>query len=59
MHAYIIYAAPQNHLLFANRQFLARINHDGTGVQAIRLTHSSGIAPNAIAIDYDIRLEGS
>ena len=50
-----MHTAPQNYLLFANRQFLARINHDGTGVQAIRLTHSSGTAPNAIAIDYDVR----
>lgn len=55
LHLFGMYAAPQNYLLFANRQFLARINHDGSGVQAIRLTHTSGIAPNAVAIDYDIR----
>lgn len=47
--------ALQNYLLFANRQFLAKINRDGTGVQALRLTHSSGQAINAIATDYDIR----
>lgn len=50
-----IQTALQDYLLFANRQFLAKINRDGTGVQAIRLTSSGQSAPNAVAVDYDIR----
>ena len=40
-----------DYLLFGNRQFLVKMNRDGSGIQAFRLSQQN----NVIAVDFDIR----
>lgn len=55
---YFSSAALYDYLFFANRQFLVKINRDGTGAQSFQLTRSeeAGGPFNAIACDFDARL---